>query len=73
MLSNFQKTFVLRKLSIAICVLFFLAGPALSATDGQGGIRIRDIVVVEKKGELLVLVLFWARFRQNSWKPSIAV
>lgn len=54
MLSNFQKTFVLRRLSIAICVLFFLVGPALSATNDQGGIRIQDIVVVEKKGELLV-------------------
>ena len=54
MLSSLQKTFVLRKLTIAICVLFFLVGPALSATNDQGGIRIQDIVVVEKKGELLV-------------------
>ena len=54
MLSKAQKTFVLRKLTMLICVFFVIAGPALSATDDQGGIRINDIIVVEKNGELLV-------------------
>lgn len=54
MLSSVQKTFVLRKITILICVLFVLVEPALSATDDQGEIRIKDIIVVEKNGELLV-------------------
>lgn len=54
MLSNTQKTFVLRKFAITICVLFVLVGPALSATDNQGEIRIQDIIVIKKNGQLLV-------------------
>ncbi len=54
MLSDAKKTFVLRKLIIAICGFFVLAGPALSATDDPDEIRIKDVIVVEKNGELLV-------------------
>ncbi len=54
MLSNARKTFVLRKLAIAICMIFALAGPAISATDSQDGIRIKDIIVIKKNGRLLV-------------------
>ena len=54
MLSDFKKTFVLRQLTIAICGFFVLVGPALSATDDPDEIRIKDVIVVEKNGELLV-------------------
>ena len=54
MLSNIRKTFVLREFAIAICVIFALVGPALSATDTRDGIRIKDIIVIKKNGQLLV-------------------
>ncbi len=54
MLSNTRKTFVLRKCAIAICMVFVLVGPALSATDNQDGIRLKDIIVIKKNGQLLV-------------------
>ena len=54
MLSDIKKTFVLRQLTIAICGFFVLVGPALSATDDPDEIRIKDVIVVEKNGELLV-------------------
>lgn len=54
MLSSVRKTFVLKKFAIAICLLFALVGPALSATDKQDGIRITDIIVIKKNGQLLV-------------------
>ena len=54
MLSKALKTFVLRKLLVLVCVFIVLVGPALSATGDLGGIRINDIIVVEKNGELLV-------------------
>ncbi|MDE0331520.1 MAG: DUF4390 domain-containing protein [Nitrospinae bacterium] len=51
---NTRKTFVLRKFAIAICLFFVLVVPALSATDDQDGIRIKDIIVINKNGQLLV-------------------
>ncbi len=54
MLSNTRKTFVLGKLAIVICMIFALVGPALSATDSQDGIRLKDIIVIKKNGQLLV-------------------
>ena len=49
-----QKTFALRKFSIAVCALFALAGPALSAHGAQSGAHVKDIMVIEKEGDLLV-------------------
>ena len=54
MLSTARETFVLKNITIIFCVFFVLVGPALSATDGQGDIRIKDIIVIRKNGELLV-------------------
>ncbi len=54
MLPETRKTFVVGMFALTICALFALVDPALSATDDQGGIRIKDIIVVQKNGELLV-------------------
>ncbi|MCY4383218.1 MAG: DUF4390 domain-containing protein [Nitrospinae bacterium] len=54
MLSNTRKTFVLRKLVLAVCIIFALVAPALAATDNQDGIRVNDIIVINKNGQLLV-------------------
>ena len=54
MLSNARKTFVLRQLAIAICMIFVLVGPVLSAKDTQGKIQVKDIIVIKKNGQLLV-------------------
>lgn len=51
---NVQKTFGLRKFATVVCALFALAGPALSAHGAQSGAHVKDIMVIEKEGDLLV-------------------
>ncbi len=62
MTKDARRTIAAGSGALALCVLFALAGPALSATGGEEEARVRDIVVVEKNGDLLVFASLLGAF-----------